>query len=89
MDTVQPWQQLDAGIPELYFRSFDVFERQRHSPAIVYRQRYFWVFDGYSGKFWTRGAGDPGRPDDDRVRDVQRGGAAGWTLTPLRRHSFF
>ena len=30
MDTVQSWQQLDTGIPGVYFRSFDVLvERQR------------------------------------------------------------
>jgi len=79
MDAVQPWQQLDAGIPGVFFRSFDVFERQRRSPEIVYRQRLFWVFDDYSGGFWTRGAGQcpyPGCNDGDLVRDVQRGGGS-------------
>ena len=60
MDTVQSWQQLDAGIPGVYFRSFDIFERQRHGPATVYRQDDTSFRDiredEYSSQtlFWTR-----------------------------------
>ena len=59
MDAVQSWQQLDTGIPGVYFRSFDIFERQRHGPATVYRQRYFRIFEDIPANF---GRVEPGIP---------------------------